>query len=311
MLIDLLLIVLGTVLIVWGADRLTEGAVAIAAKMHIPEIVIGLTIVAFGTSAPEFAVSLSSALKGTADMAVGNIVGSNIFNTMFIIGVAALVLPIATTRAMVKKDIPFAIVASIILLALCAYDRELSRWDALILLVVLCIFMYNTIRAAKAGKLDEQAAEVHTMATWKAIAWFIVGLGCLVFGSNLFVDSASSIARTLGLSDAVIGLTIVAGGTSLPELATSVVAARKGNSAIAIGNVVGSNVLNILLILGLTGVISPMANLQLLPLDYALMLLSMVLLWLFSRTKFRIERWEGLLLIVLYIAYVAFLISNV
>lgn len=311
MLIDLLLIVLGTVLIVWGADRLTEGAVAIAAKMHIPEIVIGLTIVAFGTSAPEFAVSLSSALKGTADMAVGNIVGSNIFNAMFIIGVAALVLPIATTRAMVKKDIPFAIVASIILLALCAYDRELSRWDALILLVVLCIFMYNTIRAAKAGKLDEQAAEVHTMATWKAIAWFIVGLGCLVFGSNLFVDSASSIARTLGLSDAVIGLTIVAGGTSLPELATSVVAARKGNSAIAIGNVVGSNVLNILLILGLTGVISPMANLQLLPLDYALMLLSMVLLWLFSRTKFRIERWEGLLLIVLYIAYVAFLISQV
>lgn len=311
MLIDLLLIVLGTVLIVWGADRLTEGAVAIAAKMHIPEIIIGLTIVAFGTSAPEFAVSLSSALKGTADMAVGNIVGSNIFNTMFIIGVAALVLPIATTRAMVKKDIPFAIVASIILLALCAYDRELSRWDALILLVVLCIFMYNTIRAAKAGKLDEQAAEVHTMATWKAIAWFIVGLGCLVFGSNLFVDSASSIARTLGLSDAIIGLTIVAGGTSLPELATSVVAARKGNSAIAIGNVVGSNVLNILLILGLTGIISPMANLQLLPLDYALMLLSMVLLWLFSRTKFRIERWEGLLLIVLYIAYVAFLISNV
>lgn len=311
MLIDLLLIVLGTVLIVWGADRLTEGAVAIAAKMHIPEIIIGLTIVAFGTSAPEFAVSLSSALKGTADMAVGNIVGSNIFNTMFIIGVAALVLPIATTRAMVKKDIPFAIVASIILLALCAYDRELSRWDALILLVVLCIFMYNTIRAAKAGKLDEQAAEVHTMATWKAIAWFIVGLGCLVFGSNLFVDSASSIARTLGLSDAIIGLTIVAGGTSLPELATSVVAARKGNSAIAIGNVVGSNVLNILLILGLTGIISPMANLQLLPLDYALMLLSMVLLWLFSRTKFRIERWEGLLLIVLYIAYVAFLISQV
>lgn len=311
MLIDLLLIVLGTVLIVWGADRLTEGAVAIAAKMHIPEIVIGLTIVAFGTSAPEFAVSLSSALKGTADMAVGNIVGSNIFNTMFIIGVAALVLPIATTRAMVKKDIPFAIVASIILLALCAYDRELSRWDALILLVVLCIFMYNTIRAAKAGKLDEQAAEVHTMATWKAIAWFIVGLGCLVFGSNLFVDSASSIARTLGLSDAVIGLTIVAGGTSLPELATSVVAARKGNSAIAIGNVVGSNVLNILLILGLTGIISPMANLQLLPLDYGLMLLSIVLLWLFSHTKFRIERWEGLLLIVLYIAYVAFLISNV
>lgn len=311
MLIDLLLIVLGTVLIVWGADRLTEGAVAIAAKMHIPEIIIGLTIVAFGTSAPEFAVSLSSALKGTADMAVGNVVGSNIFNTMFIIGVAALVLPIATTRAMVKKDIPFAIVASIILLALCAYDRELSRWDALILLVVLCIFMYNTIRAAKAGKLDEQAAEVHTMATWKAIAWFIVGLGCLVFGSNLFVDSASSIARTLGLSDAIIGLTIVAGGTSLPELATSMVAARKGNSAIAIGNVVGSNVLNILLILGLTGVISPMANLQLLPLDYALMLLSMVLLWLFSRTKFRIERWEGLLLIVLYIAYVAFLISNV
>lgn len=307
MFLDLLLIVAGTACILFGADRLTEGAVAIAAKLKIPEIVIGLTIVAFGTSTPEFAVSLSSALKGTADMAVGNIVGSNIFNAMFIIGIAALVLPITTTRAMVKKDIPFAIVASIILLALC-YDRSLSRWDAIILLVVLCIFMYNTLRAAKAGKLDEQAPEVHTMATWKAIAWFAVGLGGLVYGSNLFVDSATNIARTLGMSDAVIGLTIVAGGTSLPELATSVVAARKGNSAIAIGNVVGSNVLNILLILSLTGFISPMENLQIQPLDYGLMLFSMVLLWLFSHTKYRIERWEGALLVVLYVAYTGYLI---
>lgn len=307
MFLDLLLIVAGTACILFGADRLTEGAVAMAAKLKIPEIVIGLTIVAFGTSTPEFAVSLSSALKGTADMAVGNIVGSNIFNAMFIIGIAALVLPITTTRAMVKKDIPFAIVASIILLALC-YDRSLSRWDAIILLVVLCVFMYNTLRAAKAGKLDEQAPEVHTMATWKAIAWFAVGLGGLVYGSNLFVDSATNIARTLGMSDAVIGLTIVAGGTSLPELATSVVAARKGNSAIAIGNVVGSNVLNILLILSLTGFISPMENLQIQPLDYGLMLFSMVLLWLFSHTKYRIERWEGALLVVLYVAYTGYLI---
>lgn len=307
MFLDLLLIVAGTACILFGADRLTEGAVAMAAKLKIPEIVIGLTIVAFGTSTPEFAVSLGSALKGTADMAVGNIVGSNIFNAMFIIGIAALVLPITTTRAMVKKDIPFAIVASIILLALC-YDRSLSRWDAIILLVVLCVFMYNTLRAAKAGKLDEQAPEVHTMATWKAIAWFAVGLGGLVYGSNLFVDSATNIARTLGMSDAVIGLTIVAGGTSLPELATSVVAARKGNSAIAIGNVVGSNVLNILIILGLTGLISPMENLQIQPLDYGLMLFSMVLLWLFSHTKYRIERWEGALLVVLYVAYTGYLI---
>lgn len=307
MFLDLLLIVAGTACILFGADRLTEGAVAMAAKLKIPEIVIGLTIVAFGTSTPEFAVSLSSALKGTADMAVGNVVGSNIFNAMFIIGIAALVLPITTTRAMVKKDIPFAIVASIILLALC-YDRSLSRWDAIILLVVLCVFMYNTLRAAKAGKLDEQAPEVHTMATWKAIAWFAVGLGGLVYGSNLFVDAATNIARTLGMSDAVIGLTIVAGGTSLPELATSVVAARKGNSAIAIGNVVGSNVLNILIILGLTGLISPMENLQIQPLDYGLMLFSMVLLWLFSHTKYRIERWEGALLVVLYVAYTGYLI---
>lgn len=307
MFLDLLLIVAGTACILFGADRLTEGAVAMAAKLKIPEFVIGLTIVAFGTSAPELAVSLSSALKGTADMAMGNIIGSNIVNVMFIIGVVALILPIATTRAMVKKDIPFAIVASIILLALC-YDRNLSRWDAIILLVVLCVFMYNTLRAAKAGKLDEQAPEVHTMATWKAIAWFIVGLGGLVYGSNLFVDAATNIARTLGMSDAVIGLTIVAGGTALPELATSVVAARKGNSAIAIGNVVGSNVLNILLILGLTGLISPMENLQIQPFDYGLMLFSMVLLWLFSHTKYRIERWEGALLVVLYVAYTGYLI---
>lgn len=308
MLISLLLVILGVVFVIWGADRFTEGSVALAAKMRIPEVVIGLTVVAFGTSAPEFFVSLTSALNDTADMAVGNIVGSNIFNTLFIVGCTAIVLPIATTKVTVKKDIPFATLASVILVALC-YDNNLSRWDTVILLVFLSLFMYNTFREARRGKLEEQAAKIQTMPIWRAVIWFFVGLLCLVLGSKWFVEAASDIARSLGVSDAIIGLTIVAGGTALPELATCIVAAHKGNSAIAIGNIIGSNILNILLILGATTLISPMQHLSLLPLDYILLLVTMVLLWCFAYTRYRVERWEGYLFVVLYLVYVALLIA--
>ena len=303
MILNILFIVIGIVLVLWGADRLTDGAVAVAEKMKMPQIVIGLTIVAMGTSMPEFYVSLISALKGTSDLAVGNIVGSNIFNTLLIVGVSALVAPMSIMKTTVRKDIPFALVASALLLIMCL-DGDISRIDAAILFVMFLIFMYITLRGAKAQGTDLEEKEKKSMATWLSVVWILVGLACLIGGSNLFVDGATAVATKLGVSEAVIGLTIVAGGTSLPELATSVVSARKGNSGIAIGNVLGSNVFNILAILGLTGVISPMTLKGITMTDLSMMVISIILIWLFSFTKYKIERWEGAILTAVFVGYI-------
>lgn len=303
MILNILFIVIGIVLVLWGADRLTDGAVAVAEKMKMPQIVIGLTIVAMGTSMPEFCVSLISALKGTSDLAVGNIVGSNIFNTLLIVGVSALVAPMSIMKTTVRKDIPFALVASALLLIMCL-DGDISRIDAAILFVMFLIFMYITLRGAKAQGTDVEEKEKKPMATWLSVVWILVGLACLIGGSNLFVDGATAVATKLGVSEAVIGLTIVAGGMSLPELATSVVSARKGNSGIAIGNVLGSNVFNILAILGLTGVISPMTLKGITMTDLSMMVISIILIWLFSFTKYKIERWEGAILTAVFVGYI-------
>ena len=303
MILNILFIVIGIVLVLWGADRLTDGAVAVAEKMKMPQIVIGLTIVAMGTSMPEFCVSLISALKGTSDLAVGNIVGSNIFNTLLIVGVSALVAPMSIMKTTVRKDIPFALVASALLLIMCL-DGDISRIDAAILFVMFLIFMYITLRGAKAQGTDVEEKEKKPMATWLSVVWILVGLACLIGGSNLFVDGATAVATKLGVSEAVIGLTIVAGGMSLPELATSVVSARKGNSGIAIGNVLGSNVFNVLAILGLTGVISPMTLKGITMTDLSMMVISIILIWLFSFTKYKIERWEGAILTAVFVGYI-------
>ena len=303
MILNILFIVIGIVLVLWGADRLTDGAVAVAEKMKMPQIVIGLTIVAMGTSMPEFCVSLISALKGTSDLAVGNIVGSNIFNTLLIVGVSALVAPMSIMKTTVRKDIPFALVASALLLIMCL-DGDISRIDAAILFVMFLIFMYITLRGAKAQGTDLEEKEKKPMATWLSVVWILVGLVCLIGGSNLFVDGATAVATKLGVSEAVIGLTIVAGGTSLPELATSVVSARKGYSGIAIGNVLGSNVFNILAILGLTGVISPKTLKGITMTDRSMMVISIILIWLFSFTKYKIERWEGAILTAVFVWYI-------
>ena len=307
-LLQALSLVLGVVVVLWGADRLTEGSVGLAERMGVSQIVIGLTIVAMGTSMPEFCVSLISSLKGTPDLAVGNIVGSNIFNALLIVGVSAVVAPMTILHSTVKKDIPFALVASVILLLMC-YDGKIGRLDALILSVFFLIFMVFTLKGAKSEHQDG-ASEKAPMPLLKGVGLVLLGLLCLVFGSNVFVDNASAIARTLGVSDAVIGLTIVAGGTSLPELATSVVAARRGNSGIAIGNVLGSNVFNILFILGVTGLISPMAIMGITTVDLSMMIISMILLWLFSFTKYTIARWEGAVLTALFLGYISYLVAG-
>ena len=312
MILNVLFILVGIVLVLWGADRLTDGAVAVAEKMKMPQIVIGLTIVAMGTSMPEFCVSLVSALKGTTDLAVGNIVGSNIFNTLLIVGVSAWVAPMTILKSTVRKDIPFALFASVILLVMCL-DGNISRLDAGILFVLFLVFMYVTLKGAKTkdddttAKTDSIEDNKKPMATWLSIVWIIVGLACLIGGSNLFVEGATKVAEHIGVSEAVIGLTIVAGGTSLPELATSGVSARKGNSGIAIGNVLGSNVFNILAILGVTGVITPMHLQGITMLDLSMMVFSTLLVWLFSFTKYKIARWEGIVLTIVFIGYMVVL----
>ena len=311
--IDILLIIVGVAVVLWGADRLTEGSVGIASRLGVPQIVIGLTVVALGTSMPEFCVSFVSALKGTADMAVGNVVGSNVFNEMLIVGVAAMVAPMSVMKQTVRKDLVFAMAASVIMGAL-VFDKDISRADAIILSALFLVYMWITLKGARTGHSDnsDNVGESGTSALspWKSILWIGLGLAGLIVGSNVFVDSASSLALAFNVPEAIVGLTIVAGGTSMPELATSVVAARKGNSGIAIGNVIGSNVFNILFVVGLTGVVSPMTVSGITWIDLSVMIGGMLLLWFFAYTKLTIARWEGTVLAALFVAYMLWLIKS-
>ena len=318
MITDVLLIIIGIAIVLIGADKLTAAASSLARGMKIPEIVIGLTIVSMGTSAPELFVSLTSALQHTPDMALGNVIGSNIFNTLLIVGCAAVVAPMTIARTTVTKDIPFSFLSAVVLVVLCMDSfsslnitgHVLSRTDGVVLLLCLALFMWQTYRVAMRERKETVAAPP-SMPWWRALLWMALGLGALVLGSDLFVSSASALAVSLGMSQAVVGLTIVAGGTSLPELATSVVAAYRGRSAIAIGNVIGSNVFNILAILGLTSLISPLQISGITPVDLGLLLGSVALLWLFCFTKYTVARWEGWVLILIFGAYMGWLLYQV
>ena len=318
MLLNALLIIVGIVLVLKGADLLTKGGADLARRMNVPELVVGLTIVAAGTSAPELFVSLVSALKGTPDLAVGNVVGSNIMNTLVIVGVTAMVAPMAISRQTVFKDMPFTVGASALLMvvaldgvhSLSLWGNTISRLDGVLLLLGFVAFMYYTFSMARKGEAEAVATK-QPVSAWLCVVLMLVGLAMLVAGSELFVQSASSLAAALGVSESVIGLTIVAGGTSLPELATSIVAARKGQSAMAIGNVIGSNVFNILLILGLTATVCPMQIGGITMVDMAMMVVSVVVLWFFSYTKLTVARWEGAVLTAAYLAYLGWLLYNV
>ena len=323
-LLNIAFIIIGIVLVVWGADRLTEGASNLARGLRVPEIVIGLTIVAAGTSAPELFVSLMSAIKGTGDLALGNVIGSNIFNTLLIVGCSAAVAPIAVAPNTVKKDIPCAIGASLLLFILCFDDmssphlwgNEITRQDGIILLIGFLSFMFYTFRMAiSSGELKWREEELGIERpkeplkfSWISLAWIVLGLACLIGGSRLFVDAATYVAHRFGIRQSVVGLTIVAGGTSLPELATSVVAAYKGRAALAIGNVIGSNVFNVLLIVGITAVVHPMRIMGITIVDLMMMLISIGLMWLFAITKYYVSRREGWLLIFTFMAYMGWLL---
>lgn len=314
---NIVLLIGGLLLILVGANALTDGAASVAKRFHISSLVIGLTIVAFGTSAPELTVSVVSALKGSADMAIGNVVGSNIFNTLMIVGCTAAIVPISVTKGTLSKEIPLCILASVVLF-ICANDvlinkaatNTISSSDGMLLLCFFLIFLGYTFAIAHNGS-SEGESEIKDMPVWKSVLFIAGGLAGLVYGGQFFVSGASEIARSLGISESIIGLTLVAGGTSLPELATSVVAALKKNPEMAIGNVIGSNLFNIFFVLGCSATISPLNIQGITNLDLGVLIGSCVLLYIFGWffKKRTITRVEGIVMIACYIGYTAYLIS--
>lgn len=321
---DIFWLILGLLLILGGANWLTDGASAMAKKWGVSDLVIGLTVVAFGTSAPELSISLISAIKGSAPMAVGNVVGSNIFNVLVIIGTVALVKPIKVEKSIMANEMPLTILSAAALLAIgcgptlgMAGIREIGRPDGILLLLFFMIFMRYTFAQAKKGMpgdpTAENAAGKPVMPMWKAIVWVAGGLAALIYGGDRFVVGASGIAASLGMSEAVIGLTIVAAGTSLPELATSIAAALKGQTGIAIGNVIGSCIFNIFFVLGLTAVVTPLPFGGIGESDLLVMTGAAVLFWFFGwRFGERvINRWEGGFMLACYVAYVVVQVMNV
>ena len=317
--LDTIFLVGGLVLILLGANGLTDGAAAVAKRFKISDLVIGLTIVAFGTSAPELVISVMAALGGSAEMAIGNVVGSNIFNVLAIIGVTAMVMPIKVGEGTMSKEIPLVILSSIVI-AFMANDilldggssNVISRIDGLVLLGFFLIFLRYTFAIARSGGEDAEGEKIKEMPIWKSILFILGGLAGLIYGGQLFVDGASGIASSLGVSESIIGLTIVAGGTSLPELATSVTAALKKNSGIAIGNVIGSSLFNIFFVLGCSASISPLPMGGITNVDMVVLVASAILFWLVGWffKKRTITRVEGALLVICYVAYTVYLISQ-
>lgn len=319
MILDILLLIGGLALILVGANMLTDGSSDLARRMGISELVVGLTVVAFGTSTPELVISLISAVKGTSELAIGNVVGSNIFNICGIIGIVALIKPMKVSHNIMNNEIPLVFLSSLILLIMgngplldSTPAMILSRVDGLLLLLFFVLFMRHTLSQAKTGAPAESADAKPPMKVLKAVVFVIAGLAGLIFGGDIFVDGATGIAKALGVSDAVIALTIVAVGTSLPELAVSITAAIKGKPELALGNVIGSNIFNIFLVLGASATIFPLRFGAIGNVDLLTLLLASALFWVFGRFyKFNtITRVEGGALVALYVVYTAWLLSN-
>lgn len=312
MLLDIVYILLGLALLVKGGDYLVDGSVAIAKRAKLSEMVIGLTVVGFGTSMPELLVSAQSAWMGNSGIAIGNVVGSNISNIALILGVTAIVNVIPSQKITLKIDLPFMLLSFVMFVAI-AMTGSVGRVAGVIgVLLLICFVSYQVRKSRKASKAEAALAKenpnavAEPMALWKAILLVIVSFLAMVFGANILVEGASNIARLLGVTDRIIGLTIVAIGTSLPELFSSVMAAIKGKTDMAIGNIIGSGTFNILCVIGVSSIITPIMGTNVgFAFDYVLMILLGVLLWLFLRSKYILERWEGVALTAIYIAYLA------
>lgn len=319
---DIFLLILGLALILGGANFLTDGSAALAQRFRVPEFIVGLTIVAVGTSTPELVVSELSAAAGNSDVAIGNIVGSNIFNVFLILGVCALIAPLPLTGGNIRRDLPFLTAVSVLLLLLTS-DRLLGlgevdaigRIDGIVMLLLYIALIRYTIRAerrtaAQATQTTQTEKPQRSRSLWLIVVMIAGGLAGLIFGGELFLDSATAIARALGVSESVIAITLVAGGTSLPELASSVVSLLKGKSEMALGNVIGSNIANILLILGLSATIHPLTLGGITRIDLLTVLLSSVLLFVtaFTFRRKAVDRWEGAIFLVIYALYIGYLV---
>lgn len=313
---DILLLIVGLGLILAGANFLTDGSAAIAQRFRVPEFIIGLTIVAVGTSTPELVVSVLSAAAGNSDIAMGNIVGSNIFNVFVILGICALIRPLPLTGSNIRRDIPFGMLASL-LLVLFASDQllhtgeidRIGRLEGIAMVTLYIALITYTIRKTKRPELQQVDAKA-PMNVWLAVVMILGGLAGLVFGGDLFLRSATALARTLGISESVIAITLVAGGTSLPELASSIVSLLKGKADMALGNVIGSNIANILLILGISATIHPLSMGGITVYDLLMVVLSALLLFVaaFTFQRRKIDRMEGVIFLAIYIAFIVYLI---
>jgi cation:H+ antiporter len=317
---DYILLIVGLVLLTYGANLLTKGCVGMAARFRVPEFIVGLTVMAVGTSMPELTVSTISALNGSSDMAIGNVTGSNLFNTLIILGICALIRPMVFTKENVRRDIPLCIGVSALLLVMALYIGQtagIGRVEGMILFAMYIAFVLYSIRSAKKDSPDAEAGtddgkQAETNMGWSKVLFFIViGLAGLIYGGTLSLNSATAIARAWGVSEAIIAVTIVAAGTSLPELASSVAAIANGKLSLALGNVIGSNVANILLILGLSGTIKPLTMGGITPLDMWMVVGSAVLLLLSALAigQRRITRFEGIIYLAVYVGYVVLLMK--
>ena len=315
MVLMILFLVIGFVLLVKGADLFVDGACDLSAKLRIPAYIVGLTVVAFGTSLPEAAVSITASLQGSNEIAIGNIIGSNMFNTLVVLGASALFAPVAVKGNILKRDFPFCIgitaVMIVLLMTLNHGDIALTRLDGIILLALFAVFMVGSVvMGKKESKLIESAedSEKADLPMWKCLLFIIIGFVGVVVGGQLTVKGAKELALMAGMSERVVGLTVVAIGTSLPELVTSITATRKGDSGLALGNAIGSNLFNILFILGMSATICPLNVLSESIIDCIILLVSAVILYVFARTKKTMNRWEGIVCVFLYVGYTAYLL---
>lgn len=304
---EYILLVIGLFLLIKGADFFVDGASSIAAKFKVPSLIIGLTVVSLGTSAPEAAISISASLSGSNSISLGNVIGSNIFNLLIVIGLTALVVPLTADEEMIKRDMPINIFAAGAL-AIVIIDGVLMRYEAILLLAALVIYLFTVIGTALKNPVEDEGGKQYSWLL--SIIMAVGGLIAIVYGGDLVVESAKTVAANFGMSETLIGLTVVAFGTSLPELVTSLIAARKGEAGIAIGNAIGSCLFNVLFILGITGVIKPMPAANDLIVDTCFLALISVTVYIFAAKDKKIGRLEGAVCVALYCAYTAFIIMR-
>lgn len=307
LLLAIVLLVAGFVLLIKGADWFVDGAAGIAARFGIPQLVIGLTIVAMGTSAPEAAVSITAATTRNAGITIGNVIGSNILNVLIILGLTAVITTVAVQKSTVKIEMPFMHLITIVLAVLGFSGGEIVLWEGIVLWVLFLVYLGYLFRMAKNGNAEEED-EVEMHPLWKQLLMLVVGVVCIVYGSDLTVDNATILAEAFGMDDRLIGLTIVAFGTSLPELVTSVTAAKKGKADIAIGNIVGSNVFNILFVVGTTALITPVAFKTGFLIDSAVALAAGLILWFGVMKEQKLKRPVGVIMLLAYAVYFVYLL---